>query len=409
MKLKKYINSALNWSKALWKWLTGQSLRHRTIGCQTIGEEEVKLAKQCLKQKPEATAITEFENAFCQFNECQNAFSFMGARVALSVAIEALNLQKGDKILLPAFTCVVVPNAFWYAGVEIVFCDIELDTFGLDYEDVLKKYTQDKGVKGIVIQHLFGLVCRDFEQLLKFAKQEKIAVIEDCAHATGARWKGRRVGNFGDVAIYSSEHSKCFNTFNGGLLTTNDGKLAKRIAVLQSMIPFPSFEREQLLLHNFVFNYYTQTHPQRRLLYPFFRLKYAGKLVASTTKEEMQHQKPTHYGQRMPASLAAIGLLQLKKLEQINAKRRQLAQEWDEWCANNGFKKPLIKENSEPVFLRYPVLVSPAMKQDTSWAEPLQVEVGDWFKSYLHPVEYEIADCPNAIIAVAQCINLPTI
>ena len=68
---------------------------------------------------------------------------------------------------------------------------------------------------------------------------------------------GRRVGNFGDLAFYSSEHSKCFNTFNGGLVSTNNKEYAKRLAVLQSKSAFPSTEREDLLLHNFVFNYYT--------------------------------------------------------------------------------------------------------------------------------------------------------
>ena len=147
----------------------------------------------------------------------------------------------------------------------------------------------------------------------------------------------------------------------------------------------------------------------RRLLYPFYRLKYRNKLLVSTTKAEINRTKPAHYGQRMPSSLAAIGLIQLQKLDQINAERRLIAIEWDKWCEENQYSKPLVLEQSEPVFLRYPIIVSPNKKQDTTWTKPLKIEVGDWFRTHLHPANYEINDCPQAMIAVTCCINLPTI
>ncbi len=112
----------------------------------------------------------------------------------------------------------------------------------------------------------------------------------------------------------------------------------------------------------------------------------------------------------MPSPIAAIGLNQLKKIDSYNEQRRQTAKKWDQWCENNGYKKPLITQKSVPVYLTYPVMVEPEKKSDISWAyKELGVSLGVWFVSNIHPATWRVNGCPNADLAVKQCVNFSTL
>lgn len=377
----------------------------------TVGPDDLAIARHYLDKQNEwydPDIVASYEIAFASWNESLAAVAFMGGRVALSACIYALGLKKGDTALIPGYTCIVVPNAFHFEGIRVVYVDIETETYGLDIGDLRRKYAAHPEAKALALQHLFGLVCRDYEAILAFAAARQLPVIEDCSHATGARFRGRRIGNGGALAFYSSEQSKVFNTGNGGMAVTNDTQLAARLRAYRDQAPYPDAERTRKLLRTFVYNYYTQSHSLRWLCWPFWWLWYRHERLVSTTAGELAGQKPAHYGQKMPAPLAAIGLNQLAKLDAVNARRRQQAARWDQWCMEKGFQKPLVISESEPVFLRYPVMVDPEMKHNTRWAAEMGIELGVWFLTHTHPAPCEVADCPAADKAVAQCINLPT-
>jgi dTDP-4-amino-4,6-dideoxygalactose transaminase len=332
----------------------------------------------------------------------------MGGRVALSAAIYALDLQPGDEVVIPGYTCVVVPNAFEYAGVKPIYADIELETYGLSAESLRGRITPK--TKAVLLHHLFGLVCRDYDAILEIARLHDLKVIEDCAHATGATYKGIRVGNTGDIAFYSSETSKVFNTIQGGMVVTGSDVIAEKLRQYHRQAPEPSSGRIDSLLHNVLLNYYQFKHRHRWVLGDLYRLRYYRKTLVATTEEELRGVKPAHYGCRMPAPLAALGLNQLRKIDRYIEARRKQAVNWDRWCDANGYARPLVLPGSNPVWLRYPVLVEPEKKSDTSWAmRELGVQPGVWFVSHLHPQQRYIEGCPNADIAVAQCINFPTL
>ena len=170
----------------------------------------------------------------------------------------------GDEIIVPGYTCVVVPNAVNILNLKPVYVDIELQTYGPSFESVVANTTEK--TKAIIIQHLYGLICRDFERILKFAKEKDIPVIEDCTHATGARFKSRRIGNFGAMSFYSSERSKVFCTIQGGMATSNDAKFARRIADFQGSAKTPANELIRHQLKNVIQDFYKYKHPQRWLM-----------------------------------------------------------------------------------------------------------------------------------------------
>jgi dTDP-4-amino-4,6-dideoxygalactose transaminase len=382
-----------------------------SLGSNTLDRDDVALAKKQLKYRKNWFApdtVNEYERAFAQWNGSQYAFAFMGGRVALSACIYALNLKPGDEVIMPGYTCVVVPNAFKFAGVKVVYSDIELDTYGLDASKIKKKITSK--TKAILLHHLYGLVCRDYEKTIRIARQHGLYVIEDCAQSTGAEFKHKKIGNLGDCAIYSTEQSKVFTTIQGGVATTNNDKLAERLKIYYDKAGYPDIDFIDKILYNVIINYYSRKDPNRAWKRKSFFKRYKGKILISTTKQEEQGKKPAHYGRKMVSAIAAIGLNQLKKVDTYNKIRRKRAKRWDGWCDNNGYKKPYVCPGSKPVFLRYPIIVEPFKKKDIAWAYyGLNVILGVWFVGHIHPTTQRVIACPNADKAVERCINFPTI
>jgi len=377
----------------------------------TLGPDDEKIAREQLKAREswfDPAPVKDYENAFADWNGSAHAFSFMGARVALSSCVHALGLKPGDEVIVPGYTCVVVPNAFHYAGVKVIYADIELETYGLNASALRAKITPD--TKAVLLHHLYGLVCRDYEEIIAIAHERGLFVIEDCAQATGAKYKGRNVGNLGDVAIYSTERSKVFSTVEGGFATCNDPTFAQRLEEYRGMAPYPDVFRIEKELYNVIIDYNVDVSPERWWKGRLVGLALRNKVVVSTVREEENGVRPRHYGCRLPAPLAVIGLNQLAKVGRYNQERREVAREWDNWCDKAGYEKPLVVENSVPVFLRYPLLVEPEKKKDTLWGyRELGVKLGVWYKSNLHPVTSKVEGCPYADEAVRRCINFPTI
>jgi len=390
---------------------SGFPLTTPALGSVTLDIDDIAIAKKQLKERKnwfKPDIVKEYESTFARWNASKYAFAFASGRVALSACIYALNLKPNDEVILPGYTCVVVPNALHFAGIKTVYSDIELDTYGLDASLVEEKITLN--TKAILLHHLYGLVCRDYEKIIAIARKHALYIIEDCAQSTGAKFKNFQVGNLGDVAFYSSEQSKIFTTMQGGMATTNDDLLEERIKEYYNQANYPDTELIDKQLYNIIMNYHYYIDPQRWWKGELIRLLYKDKIIVSTTKKEEQGIKPAHYGCKMPSQIAAIGLNQLKKIDNYNQKRRQTVKRWDNWCDNHGYTKPVIVPNSIPVYLRYPVMVEPEKKIDTSWAyKKLAISLGVWFVSNIHPSSLPVEGCPNADRAVKQCINFPSL
>jgi len=389
--------------------LFGKTFTVPSLGSMTLDKDDVIIAKEWLKtrnrwQNPKI--VQQYEENFAKWNGSKHAFAFMGGRVALSACIAALDLKHGDEVIIPGYTCVVVLNSLHYAGVKVVFSDIELDTFGLDVEQLEHKINEN--TRAILLHHLYGLVCRDYESILQLAKKRGLRIIEDCAHAAGALFKGVKVGNRGDLAFYSSEQSKIFNTIQGGIVSTNDDELAVRLSKYRDEAPSPDENLIEKQLYNIILNYYQFKHPWRWCFGIFAEIIWGHMRLISTTSSETLGIKPVDYGMKMPAPIAAIGLNQLRKIDTYNELRRAQAKHWDTWCDNNGYTKPFILPESLPVFLRYPVLVEQEKKKSLMWAlRREKIIPGVWFLSNAHPAQHKIEGCPNADVAVKRCINFP--
>src|SRR5436853_305944 len=170
--------------------------------------------------------IERFERAFEQRLGSGTAIATSYGRMAFFHILGALNLPPGSEIILPALTFWVIPELARVAGLRPVFADIDRDTFTLDPASFERAITPR--TRAVVPTHLYGLPC-DMDPILAIARRHGLAVIEDCAHALGATYRGQQVGTFGDGALFSFQTLKPLNAFGGGMALVRDPEIARRV------------------------------------------------------------------------------------------------------------------------------------------------------------------------------------
>jgi dTDP-4-amino-4,6-dideoxygalactose transaminase len=169
-------------------------------------------------------SIKEFERLFAEYHGVEFAVSFNSATAALHAAVVAVGVEPGDEVVTTPYTFTATASCALMHNAIPVFADIEDRTYGLDPAAVERVVSPLS--KAIIPVHLFGHPA-DIDGLLRVAKQHGLKVIEDCAQAPGATYRGRPVGTFGDCGIYSFTENKNITTGEGGMLITNDPHVAE--------------------------------------------------------------------------------------------------------------------------------------------------------------------------------------
>lgn len=194
----------------------------------TLDGNEKKYVNECLDStwiSSKGEFLPRFEAAFCNYTGARHATAVCNGTVALHLALVALGIGPGDEVIVPTLTYVASVNAITYTGAKPVFVDSLEDTWQMDPRDVVRKVTDR--TRAIMVVHLYGHPC-EMDTLLGIANEHSLFIVEDCAEAFGALYKGRHVGSFGDVAAYSFFGNKTVTTGEGGMVTTNDETLFDR-------------------------------------------------------------------------------------------------------------------------------------------------------------------------------------
>ena len=179
-----------------------------------------------------------FEKMIADYLGIKHVLVFNSGTGALHLALIALGIGKGsatagrDEVIVPSFSFIATANVPIIVGAKPVFADIETDTYGLDVADVRNKIT-DK-TKAIISMHYGGLVARDIEKLKELTKEKGIYLIEDAAESFGAKLNGQFTGTFGDLSMFSFCQTKVFTTGEGGCIVTDSDELYDKINVLRS-------------------------------------------------------------------------------------------------------------------------------------------------------------------------------
>ncbi|MBU0573757.1 MAG: DegT/DnrJ/EryC1/StrS family aminotransferase [Candidatus Margulisbacteria bacterium] len=175
--------------------------------------------------------VEAFEAEFAAYCGTRYAVGVASGTDALLLALLAAGIKAGDEIVTSPFTFVATAEAINYIGAKPVFADIDPRTFNLDPTAVEKKIT--KKTKAILPVHIYGQACR-MDKIVETTKTYNLALIEDCAQATGAEWAGKKVGSFGlgAFSFFPTKNLGCFG--DGGAVTTNDENIAKQLKILRN-------------------------------------------------------------------------------------------------------------------------------------------------------------------------------
>jgi len=171
-----------------------------------------------------------FEEKIIDLIKTKYAISVSNGTIALFIALKALGIKINDEVILPDLTFIASANSILMAGAKHVFVDVDKDSFNIDPSLIEEKIT-DK-TKAIMTVHLYGKPA-EMEKINKIAKKNNIFVIEDAAEAFGAKYNDKPVGSLGDISCFSFFANKNITTGEGGMITTNDDKLAKKCRIIK--------------------------------------------------------------------------------------------------------------------------------------------------------------------------------
>jgi dTDP-4-amino-4,6-dideoxygalactose transaminase len=295
------------------------------IARTSLTEEEIQsvlapLRSGWLVQGPK---VREFEDKWSAFTGAKHSIAVTSCTTALHLSLAALGLQPGDEVIVPAFTWIATANVVEHLGATVVFCDIDLNTFNLDVNQLAQKI--NRKTKAIIPVHLFGLSA-DMTAVNALAKQHGLWVVEDAACGFGSRYHGAHVGTLGDTGCFSFHPRKAITTGEGGMITTQDDALAEKLRRLRDH----GAAMSDLQRHLGARPYLLADHPD------------AG------------------YNQRMTDLQAALGSAQMNRAADIIAERQRLAAVYDAAFADLPWlKTPAHMPGLEHGYQSYPCLFQP--------------------------------------------------
>jgi dTDP-4-amino-4,6-dideoxygalactose transaminase len=276
--------------------------------------------------------VAEFEAAFAEFCGTGHALAVANGTAALHLALLAVGCGPGDEVILPSLNFVAAANAIAHTGATPVFCDISgIDDLNLDPAD-LEAATTGK-TKALLLLHYGGFPC-DVESVRTFAEERNLIVIEDAAHAPGATWRGQACGSLGSVGCFSFFSNKNLPVGEGGMIVTNDDDLAAKLRLLRS-------------------------HGMTTLTWERHRGHAASYDVIAQG-----------FNYRLDEMRAAMGLHQLRRLPNENARRGEIAQRYrDRLDGASGISMPFGQLDEESTSAHHlAVALLPAGRRDEARA-----------------------------------------
>jgi len=268
-----------------------------------------------------------FEDEFARSIGVKHAIAVVNGTAALHLAIKGLGITNGDEVIVPSLTFVATANAVIYVNAKPIFADIaSSDNWNISPEDIEKKISSR--TKAIIVMHYGGYPC-DMDSINSIAKKHNLFVIEDAAHAPGAEYNGNKCGSLGDVACFSFFSNKNMTTGEGGMITTEDDALSKKIRLMRSH-GMTSLTLDRYKGHAFSYDVIELGH-----------------------------------NYRIDEIRSALGLVQLNKLEANNQKREVLTNRYRKNLAEiNWLSSPFKNQSNKPAYHLFPILCPKVKRED---------------------------------------------
>lgn len=319
----------------------------------------------------EGPFVKKFENAMAAYVGRKFGIAVSSGTAALEAAIQALDLEKGTEVILPAFTIISCAQAITKAGLIPVVVDCELDTWNMDVEQIEGKITSK--TSAIMVVHIYGLPVQ-MDKVIALAKKYDLKVIEDAAEAHGQTYDGKKCGSFGDISIFSFYPNKIITCGEGGMILTDDKLLAERCQGARNLF--------------------------------FTARRYIHEEIGSNF--------------RMTNMQAAIGLAQLEKIEEHIQIKRQIGNTYNELLAGlSDIQKPIPKtEYAENLYWVYGLVLGSRYQFDALEATQRLKEPGIGTRTFFYPIHkqpvflkqgmFHNVSCPNAELLAERGFYIPS-
>lgn len=279
----------------------------------SVGKEELANIQEAFERSwiGLGPMVNRFEEEWSEFIGSELAVGLNSATAALHLALMLFDFPKGKKVLVPSLTFSSTASAALYNQLIPVFVDSNPDTLGMDLEDMKEKYDED--VVAVIPVHYAGHPV-PMDELMQWASEKGVKVIEDCAHTAGGKFKGKSLGTWGDIGCFSFEEKKCMTTGDGGMMVTNHPDLFKNLKAMR----WVGIDKDNWKTAK------SYTDSDKDAMHWYYELNVLG------------------YKYNMNDLAAAIGLAQLKKLPEFNKRRSKIISSYLEGIRDIQGIEPLL-------------------------------------------------------------------
>lgn len=347
-------------------------MAHRIpVAVPVLDGNEKKYVNECLDSTWISSAgefLGRFERQFADYCGVKHAIAINNGTTAIHLALVAMGIGAGDEVIVPTLTYIASANAVTYCNAVPVFVDCDARTMNIDVDQIESRITPR--TKAIMVVHLYGHPV-DMAPVIEIARKHGLAVIEDAAEALGAEYRGTRVGGIGDCATFSFFGNKIVTTGEGGMVTTNDDELAKKLRLYRGQ----------------------GMDPTRRYWFPV-----------------------VGYNYRMTNVAAAIGVAQMERIDTALANRARLARWYDEALADLGdaLELPHTEDYARHSFWMYTVMLRKGGENERDRLMQVLDQDGIETRPVFYPMHVlppyleDATPYPVASDVAARGINLPT-
>jgi dTDP-4-amino-4,6-dideoxygalactose transaminase len=337
-------------------------------------EEEIEELKEVLESGwvSQGPKTKEFEDAFAKYIGAKHAVAVTNCTAALHLSLLAIGIKKRDEVLVADFTHPATGHSVLYCGAKPIFIDVDPQTYNIDPNLIEEKITEK--TKAVIPVHTFGQPA-DMDVIMEIAKGYGLRVIEDAACAHGAKYKNKFAGTIGDTGCFSFHARKGMTTGEGGMVVTNDEELAGNIRSLSVYGTVSTWDREK---------------SDKFIIPEFVKLG---------------------YNYKMSDISAAVGIVQLRKLNKLIEKKRTLAMYWNEILQElELIEPPYCSKDVKHVYQSYVALIDERINRnrliELTRNKGIQTQIGT-YACHVQPVYGSKEKCPNSLDIFNRSLSLP--